>query len=108
MCHGPQPWALSGYQIILVDLIAVSCNLISNRIPGPFFFHGFLRPISRACEIEHDAFHGLILKFHRLIFKFHDVFTDKQSSAHVLWKAGPRQTSDTGKLGLRPTRAVLL
>ena len=26
--------------------------------PGPFFFHGFLRPISRAREIENDAFHG--------------------------------------------------
>ena len=25
---------------------------------GPFFFHGFLRPISRAREIENDAFHG--------------------------------------------------
>ena len=26
--------------------------------PGPFFFHGFLRLISRAREIENDAFHG--------------------------------------------------
>ena len=25
---------------------------------GPSFFHGFLRPISRAREIENDAFHG--------------------------------------------------
>ena len=25
---------------------------------GPFFFHGFLRPISRAREIENDEFHG--------------------------------------------------
>ena len=25
---------------------------------GPFFFHGFLRSISRAREIENDAFHG--------------------------------------------------
>ena len=29
--------------------------------PGPFFFHGFLRPVSRAREIENDAFHGLII-----------------------------------------------
>ena len=25
---------------------------------GPFFFHGFLTPISRAREIENDEFHG--------------------------------------------------
>ena len=25
---------------------------------GPFFFHGFLSPISRAREIENDEFHG--------------------------------------------------
>ena len=31
---------------------------ISPAISGPFFFHGFLRPISRAREIENDAFHG--------------------------------------------------
>ena len=59
---------------------------------GPFFFHGFLRLISRAREIENDefhrhftdisranssisrVFHGLILKFHGLILKIHDVF----------------------------------
>ena len=32
--------------------------------PGPFFFHGFLRPVSRAREIENDAFHGLFIQFH--------------------------------------------
>ena len=33
-------------------------NSSSRFGTGPFFFHGFLRPISRAREIENDAFHG--------------------------------------------------
>ena len=33
-------------------------KFFKERAPGPFFFHGFLRPISRAREIENDAFHG--------------------------------------------------
>ena len=39
-----------------VDCTESSSYLI--RPPGPFFFHGFLRPVSRAREIENDAFHG--------------------------------------------------
>ena len=37
-----------------VDVV-VLCVLIQA---GPFFFHGFLRQISRAREIENDEFHG--------------------------------------------------
>ena len=33
------------------------CLILGQRA-GPFFFHGFLRAISRAREIENDAFHG--------------------------------------------------
>ena len=73
--------------------------------PGPFFFHGFLRPVSRAREIENDAFHGLIIQFHGhftgisrafhgLLLEFHGVFikTNTNRAAHVLWKARPCQT----------------
>ena len=31
---------------------------VNQGVSGPFFFHGFLRPISRAREIENDEFHG--------------------------------------------------
>ena len=34
------------------------CNNFALLAAGPFFFHGFSRPISRAREIENDAFHG--------------------------------------------------
>ena len=30
-----------------------------HSLAGPFFFHGFLRPISGAREIENDAFHSI-------------------------------------------------
>ena len=88
-------------------------------------FHGFL--ISRAREIENDAFHGhftgISRAFHGLILKFHGHFTGyflnfktfsrcfhrnkhKQSSSRTLES---RTSSDTGMhAGLRPTRAVLL
>ena len=77
-------------------------NQIALAMPGPFFFHGFLRLISRAREIENDAFHGLIIQFHghftgyflnftTFSWGFHRL-TNTNRAAHVLWKARPCQT----------------
>ena len=67
---------------------------------GPFFFHGFLRPISRAREIENDAFHGhftgYFLNFTTFSRGFH-LNKHKQSSSRTLES---QALSDTG---LRPT-----
>ena len=75
--------------------------------PGPFFFHGFLRPVSRAREIENDAFHGLFIQFHGHFTGYFLNFTTfsrgfhrnkhKQSSPRTLES---QALSDTG---LRPT-----
>ena len=59
---------------------------------GPFFFHGFLKPISRAPEIENDAFYGHFCKFHDVFRGFSSKQT--QTEQHVLWKVGLRQTPE--------------
>ena len=44
--------------VLTITRDKVKCESLVLAIAGPFFFHGFLRPISRAREIENDAFHG--------------------------------------------------
>ena len=68
-----------------------------QRQPVPFFFQGFLRPISGFHEIENDAFHG---HFTGYFLNFTTWCSSKQSSSRTL-----ESRPDTG---LRPTRAVLL
>ena len=55
---------LEVFKQTLITCVTSSTEINGSLLAGPLFFHGFLKPISRAREIENDEFHGLILQFH--------------------------------------------